>query len=266
MRKLYHPEQFPNASVLPIFDRVFSQAPRPGVCAVGFEPNPKHSAYLGTVNAWFRRRGYPAHIFRETAVGKSKGNVTFYSAGPAELDMAASFARVPRFQGHTIINFNVTVISLVDFITKVVRPILDAEERATGRRPPVAMKLDIEVRLVGAVAAPTRALRVGRKGDGRVHQGGTSGACVALTRMCIVGQPTLTPLHRAHRWHRYRALAGAPTHTTPPLTPPPPTPSTPSPTAPCEHPRAPSMPWCRASSCQVRCAKSTLPSWSGTPT
>lgn len=159
VRKLYYPEQFPKAAVLPIFERLYSQAPRPEVCAVGFEPNPKHTAYLGTLNAWFRRRGYSGHIFTETAAGVTKGVMPFYTAAGVTPDhqLGSSFARVPRVQGPNIAVRNVSVISLVDFITKVVRPILDAEEQATGRRPPVATKLDIEVRQRGSVvlhAAP----------------------------------------------------------------------------------------------------------------
>ena len=50
-----------------MFDRFFGPE-RPGVCAVGFEPNPVHDAYLGKLNAWFEARGHPAYIFTGTGV------------------------------------------------------------------------------------------------------------------------------------------------------------------------------------------------------
>lgn len=148
VRKLYHPEQFPGASVLPIFEQLFGAAPRAGVCAIGFEPNPRHTAYLATLNAWFRRRGYPALIFTDTAVGREKGTLPFYgdaAAEPKVHEWGASLTNVPRMQGSNSTVTQVAVIDLVDFFARVIRPILDVEQRKTGRRPPVAMKMDVEV-------------------------------------------------------------------------------------------------------------------------
>ena len=49
VRKLYQPELFPNASVLEVFDGAFGRMANRNLsqlCAVGFEPNPKHSTLL----------------------------------------------------------------------------------------------------------------------------------------------------------------------------------------------------------------------------
>jgi hypothetical protein len=42
LRKLYDPQQFPNATVLPVFDKMFGMQ-RKGVCAVGVEANVHHA-------------------------------------------------------------------------------------------------------------------------------------------------------------------------------------------------------------------------------
>lgn len=149
VRKLYQPQQFPGAAVLSIFDKLFGPAPRPTVCTVGFEPNPKHTPYLRTLNTWFKARGYPAVILTETAVGAAPGKLPFYSdskAAPQVHEWGASLSRSVAVQGANVVVTNVTVADLAAFVVKVVRPVLDAEERKTGRRPPVAMKLDVEVR------------------------------------------------------------------------------------------------------------------------
>ena len=78
IRKLYRPQQFPAASVLPIFDRRFGTN-RSRVCAVGFEPNKAITSYLETVNDWFHKHSYQALFFVETAVSNyRKENVTFH--------------------------------------------------------------------------------------------------------------------------------------------------------------------------------------------
>lgn len=152
VRKLYRPEQFPNAPVLPIFEKHFGPAPRSSVCAVGFEPNPAHTPYLSSLNAWFRGRGFPAVILTETAVGREAGDFPFYINGhdePGLHDRATSMTRSVMMQGLNAKVINVAVADFTAFMTKVVRPILDLEERRTGRRPPVVMKVDIEVRQQG---------------------------------------------------------------------------------------------------------------------
>lgn len=48
LRKLYEPEKFPGAMVLPLFDELFG-TDRKSVCAFGFEPNPLHTEQLATI-------------------------------------------------------------------------------------------------------------------------------------------------------------------------------------------------------------------------
>ncbi|CAF0951545.1 unnamed protein product [Adineta steineri] len=45
IRKLYEPQLYPNASVVPLFKRIFGKHTKE-VCSVGFEANPIHSNYL----------------------------------------------------------------------------------------------------------------------------------------------------------------------------------------------------------------------------
>ena len=78
IRKLYTPELFPNATVLPLFDKYFG-TDRRRVCSAGFEPNPVHEEYLSKVNAHFQVIGYQSKIFTRTAVlNKNIVNASFF--------------------------------------------------------------------------------------------------------------------------------------------------------------------------------------------
>ena len=72
IRKLYEPDKFLGAAVLPIFERYFGPAAGrnlSAVCAVGWEPNPGHTAYLARLQAAYRRCGWRVEIHTETGVG-----------------------------------------------------------------------------------------------------------------------------------------------------------------------------------------------------
>ena len=49
------------------------------VCAVGWEPNPLHTAYLRELERSYRRCGYRVTIFTGTGVGVRGDNLTFAS-------------------------------------------------------------------------------------------------------------------------------------------------------------------------------------------
>ncbi|WIA44390.1 hypothetical protein OEZ86_007159 [Tetradesmus obliquus] len=147
LRKLYDPQQFPGAAVLPIFDRIFGSQ-RSGVCAIGVEANPHHTQYLEQLNGFFKSRRYQAVVLTETAASIKTGTASFFLdhssdqqsdvANPTE--WAASLQQGTWHQGQA----TVPLLDLPSFVMDVVRPILQQEQHSTGRRPPVVMKLDVE--------------------------------------------------------------------------------------------------------------------------
>jgi hypothetical protein len=135
LRKLYDPQQFPGAAVLPIFDRVFGSQ-RSGVCAMGVEANPHHTQYLEQLNGFFKSRGYQAVVLTETAASIKKGSASFFldhttddqrdDGNPTE--WAASLQQGKWHQAKA----SVPLLDLPSFIMDVVRPILLQEEQSTG--------------------------------------------------------------------------------------------------------------------------------------
>lgn len=146
IRKLYSPKQFPGAAVLPLFDKYFGRN-RTGVCAVGFEPNPKHVKHLDLLNAWFLWKDLRAFVFTETAASVARDpEATFFRDFSRDNEWGATL-----FQGSLSKDTNVReaavkvhVVDLVDFLDRVVRRVVAAEEARSGRRPPVLMKVDAE--------------------------------------------------------------------------------------------------------------------------
>jgi hypothetical protein len=83
LRKLYEPQLYPNAPVLPFFSRLFGPEnptgkTRENVCAIGFEPGHVHVPRLLALQDSYQKAGYPLIILTSTAVWNENGNLTFY--------------------------------------------------------------------------------------------------------------------------------------------------------------------------------------------
>ena len=93
VRKLYEPEKYPNAQIHDLFnsnfgsieDRRLSTSNLSGiknfktVCAVGFEPNSKHTERLKSIEESYNKCGWFAHFFTESAVSNREGFGHFYT-------------------------------------------------------------------------------------------------------------------------------------------------------------------------------------------
>lgn len=66
-RKLYEPDAFPGAPILPVFDNYFGPGNRSDVCSFGFEPNPRHVVALEAVVARYTRPGRIVSVERAAA-------------------------------------------------------------------------------------------------------------------------------------------------------------------------------------------------------
>jgi len=142
LRKLYNPEQFPGAPVLPLFKKTFGTN-HSGVCALGIEPNPAHTPYLETLNTYFKRKGYQAVVLTEIAASVRTGTAAFFQDHGSPVEWGASLTK-GAWQRNTTGTVNVHVIDLPLFIINVVRPIVAQNAKSTGQHSPVLMKLDVE--------------------------------------------------------------------------------------------------------------------------
>ena len=82
VRKLFEPSAYPLSKALGLYNRTMNHLKRtgskPGLCALGFEPNPKHYKRLQAIQTNYSRNGWKAHFF-PFAISDKDEIVTFYT-------------------------------------------------------------------------------------------------------------------------------------------------------------------------------------------
>ena len=84
VRKLFEPGLYPDAPVLKVFDDHFGPVEYKGrrqdtVCAVGFEPNPRHTPVLKTIEEAHKSCGWRTTFYTEVAASHDYGSIDFLS-------------------------------------------------------------------------------------------------------------------------------------------------------------------------------------------
>jgi len=170
IRKLYEPHLFPNASVLPIFDKFFGpigERDLQSICTVGFEPNVMHNEELVKLEERYQDCGWQVYIALATGVGieeKSDLEFVYKKVWPGERPGEAltdPLGGMGRFlddgnYAKDIVEgtmFNVRQIRIADFIKGVVATRrFERDPDSPNKYPPsVVMKLDVEGRELGIV-------------------------------------------------------------------------------------------------------------------
>jgi hypothetical protein len=135
IRKLYQPEHYPDAPVLPIFDKYFQAGPErranPRLCAIGFELNPSHTQRLKTLETDYNKCGFKTKIYTETAVATHDGNTSFWTDNETSM-MEWGASTVRQWPGQTPIQVN--AINIGKFISENILPYAQT----------IVAKLDIE--------------------------------------------------------------------------------------------------------------------------
>jgi len=158
IRKLFEHQKFPDAAINEIFQKYFFSNNNTDIdnlesqiCAVGWEPNPLHTAYLRELERSYHRCGYRVTIFTGTGVGVKQDNLTFasvdtdpvaYSYFP--MQVASHFTTEEEMKENNYYRESQTttvpVIRIADFINKVVATRALPENKSGV----VVMKLDVE--------------------------------------------------------------------------------------------------------------------------
>jgi len=149
IRKVYEPELFPNAAMLPIFDKYFGPKAsrlRPGaVCSVGWEPNPVHTPVLASLEDAYNRCGWKVKIHTESGVGAHSLENHFKNIDYAKKgDGIGGQVQDSWTEGDG--TTSVVTIRIADFINNVVAKRRLPETEGHELPPAVIMKLDVEGR------------------------------------------------------------------------------------------------------------------------
>jgi hypothetical protein len=152
VRKLYELQQFKNASIQHVFHKYFGQDQlerRQHVCAIGFEPNPRHHASLKAIQSRYNELGWRTR-FELVAVGVANSEAKFFFdnstgkyGGQNNHEWGASTVLIPFIHGTGRAS---TVTRTIDLPAWVQREILERRLPLThpAGDPHIVVKLDIE--------------------------------------------------------------------------------------------------------------------------
>ena len=150
-RKLYEPDAYVrkdgsehekshNFSWVAAFQSAFDDRRR--VCSFAFEANERHTTRLKSLQACYKRQGYRAHFFTETAAADKNGNLSFYRdpVFASKQEWAASLMKHGK-SGHKMPRRTVAAVDLAAWIRY---HILQRRIPRGEGEPRILMKLDIE--------------------------------------------------------------------------------------------------------------------------
>lgn len=85
VRKLFEPEKYAGAKLLPELEKAFGspaerRKPESGLCALGFEPNPVHQDRLSKIEKAYANLGFKVHFY-PYAAWRSDGFMAFNTTG-----------------------------------------------------------------------------------------------------------------------------------------------------------------------------------------
>ena len=160
LRKLYEPARYPRSPIIRTFQAAFGPPPWCNVCAIGFEPNPRHQPRLREMQHRLSVAGAPVHVFH-AAVSDSLTTLPFRAEGdekPWVRDLHLGSALLtgvgvytangprdsPATNGST--SGPVVMVRTIDIARVVHRVNSLLSRRHSGRRggSRVLMKLDVE--------------------------------------------------------------------------------------------------------------------------
>lgn len=150
IRKLFEPELYPLAEVRPVFEEHFGTPTErasmlPDLCAVGWEPNPRHTKRLKEVEQCYMSRGFNTHFFTETLVDTFDGMAPLFLNDDGDNGEKRNFWSASTFSSSKGSKaYNVTSMDLARFIREEVDN--RCYPRGSSQLPPpfVIMKMDIE--------------------------------------------------------------------------------------------------------------------------
>jgi hypothetical protein len=151
VRKLFEPKLYPQSNIQPVFDQYYglpdsNGARKETVCAVGFEPNPRHAATLKDIERAHKACGWRTHFYTETAAAHDYGKVDFLTDNELEkLEWGGSIVSISdRRKKKLSVAGTVKKMRLADYILErvITRKI---SKSAIHKSPPsILLKLDIE--------------------------------------------------------------------------------------------------------------------------
>ncbi|XP_052818534.1 uncharacterized protein LOC128244582 [Mya arenaria] len=137
VRKLFEPNLYPNASIIPVFDRVFGNISERQryVCAFGFEANPRHMKRLIFIEKSYKNKGFQVDFYHLAVSDRDNDRVTIFSETNFDLDWGAGILDQAINNKANMTKYKVHTVDIVRFIVEIINPL---------KSKAVFMKMDIE--------------------------------------------------------------------------------------------------------------------------
>ncbi|XP_052799502.1 uncharacterized protein LOC128231122 [Mya arenaria] len=137
VRKLFEPNLYPNASIIPVFDQVFGNISerRKYACAFGFEANPRHMKRLKYIEESYKNKGFQVNFYNLAISDRDNTIVTIFSETSFNLDWGAGILDKAINNKAKMTKYKVHTVDLVKFIVETIYPL---------KSKAVFMKMDIE--------------------------------------------------------------------------------------------------------------------------
>jgi hypothetical protein len=141
IRKVFEPQYYPDAPVLPIFEEFFGPTPRQNLCVFGFEPNPIHTTRLKAVEAAYNINASQVVIFTNTALNTHGSNISFFRMREYEEKVHEWGATAIEYSRHPgqLIKVVSGSIPFPQFILRGIK-----HRAGQTKKSKVVMKMDIE--------------------------------------------------------------------------------------------------------------------------
>ena len=158
VRKLFEPEKYHGAKIHEIFDQEFGNIQirrqfysQRKICAVGFEPNHRHTSILKKIEERYNSCGWKVFFMTETAVSNRNGTTTFYTDKDFKNFewgggiLSPSINKISQnISSDDKSKYQVKIIRLSKFIKDVVGKRILPVKPTKLFPPKVVMKIDIE--------------------------------------------------------------------------------------------------------------------------
>ena len=151
VRKLFEPKLYPDSNIQSVFDKYYGKPEGNGVrketvCAVGFEPNPRHAATLKDIERSHKACGWRTHFYTEAAAAHDYGTVDFLTDNELnKLEWGGSIVSLSNKRKKELsVVGSVKKMRLADYILQRVMTRKFPKSVSNKNSPSVLMKLDIE--------------------------------------------------------------------------------------------------------------------------
>lgn len=155
IRKLFEPQHYEEAKILPVFEKYFgpfNQRDKSQVCAVGWEPNPTHTERLQNLSDAYNKCGFRTIIYTETGVDVRNSKIKYIARNDFVHEISGFLQENANQEEDDITRVSKKTDVNVIRIAEYIRDVVGKRKLTKNQKGAVVMKLDVEGREMGIMS------------------------------------------------------------------------------------------------------------------